>query len=45
LEPLEDWLVEEVPAAILNGAAIPPMPRVALPSVEPPPRTWWRRRP
>jgi len=45
LEPLEDWLTEEVPAAILSGAEIPPRPDVELPGIEPKPRTWWRRRP
>jgi len=45
LEPLENWLVEAVPAAILGGGPIPPRPAVALPGVEPVPRTWWRRRP
>ena len=45
LEPLEDWLVEAVPAAILGGGPIPPRPAVALPGIEPVPRTWWRRRP
>jgi protein-tyrosine phosphatase len=45
LEPLEDWLVEEVPAAILSGDGIPPRPAVALPGIEPVRRTWWRRRP
>jgi protein-tyrosine phosphatase len=45
LEPLEDWLVEAVPAAIISGAEVPPRPAVALPGIEPVPRTWWRRRP
>jgi protein-tyrosine phosphatase len=45
LEPLGDWLLEEVPAAIVSGAEIPPRPDVALPGIEPVPRTWWRRRP
>jgi protein-tyrosine phosphatase len=46
LEPLTDWLTEQVPAAILSGAEIPPRPEVALPGIEPPERrTWWRRRP
>jgi protein-tyrosine phosphatase len=45
LEPLEEWLTEEVPAAILAGAEIPPRPEVELPEIEPVRRTWWRRRP
>ncbi len=45
LEPLQNWLVEEVPAAILAGEEVPPRPAVALPGIEPVPRTWWRRRP
>jgi protein-tyrosine phosphatase len=45
LGPLEDWLTEEVPAAILGGAEIPPRPEVELPEIEPARRTWWRRRP
>jgi protein-tyrosine phosphatase len=46
LEPLKDWLTEEVPAAILRGAEkIPPRPAVDLPGIEPVHRTWWRRRP
>jgi protein-tyrosine phosphatase len=45
LEPIEDWLTEEVPAAILSGTEIPPRPDVELPGIEPNPRTWWRRRP
>jgi protein-tyrosine phosphatase len=45
LEPLEDWLVEKVPAAILSGEQIPPRPEVELPGVEPARRTWWKRRP
>lgn len=45
LEPLADWLTEQVPAAILSGAEIPPRPAVTLPGIEPAPRTWWRRRP
>ncbi len=44
LGPLEDWLTEEVPAAILSGEEIPPRPEVALPGIEPAARTWWRRR-
>jgi len=45
LEPIQDWLTEQVPAAILSGAEIPSRPDVELPGIEPKPRTWWRRRP
>jgi protein-tyrosine phosphatase len=45
LEPLTDWLTEQVPAAVLSGADIPPRPEVELPGIEPVRRTWWRRRP
>ncbi len=45
LGPLERWLTEEVPGAILSGAGIPPRPEVELPGVESARRTWWRRRP
>jgi protein-tyrosine phosphatase len=45
LGPLEDWLTEEVPTAILDGGEIPPRPEVELPEIEPVRRTWWRRRP
>jgi protein-tyrosine phosphatase len=45
LGPLEDWLTEEVPTAILGGGEIPPRPEVELPEIEPVRRTWWRRRP
>jgi protein-tyrosine phosphatase len=45
LGPLEEWLTEEVPTAILDGAEIPPRPEVELPGIEPARRTWWRRRP
>jgi protein-tyrosine phosphatase len=45
LGPLEEWLTEEVPAAILGGAEIPSRPEVELPELEPVRRTWWRRRP
>jgi len=45
LGPLEDWLTEEVPTAILGGAEIPPRPAVELPGIEPARHTWWRRRP
>jgi hypothetical protein len=44
LEPLADWLTEQVPAAILGGQEIPPQPEVELPSVEPVRQPWWRRR-
>jgi protein-tyrosine phosphatase len=45
LGPLEDWLIEEVPAAILSGEETPPRPEVELPGLEPARHTWWRRRP
>jgi protein-tyrosine phosphatase len=45
LGPLEEWLTEGVPAAILSGAEIPTRPEVELPGIEPVRRTWWRRRP
>jgi len=45
LEPLADWLTEQVPAAILSGAEIPPRPAVELPDLEPARAPWWRRRP
>jgi protein-tyrosine phosphatase len=45
LEPLKDWLTEDVPAAILSGEQIPPRPEVELAGIEPVHRTWWRRRP
>jgi protein-tyrosine phosphatase len=45
LEPLKDWLTEEVPAAILSGESIPRRPEVDLSGIEPVHRTWWRRRP
>jgi protein-tyrosine phosphatase len=45
LGPLEEWLIEEVPAAILSGGEIPPRPEVELSGIEPVRRTWWRRRP
>jgi protein-tyrosine phosphatase len=45
LEPLADWLTEQVPAAILNGEEIPPSPAVELPGIEPARRAWWQRRP
>jgi len=44
LEPLADWLTEQVPAAILGGEEIPPQPAVELPGTEPPRRALWRRR-
>jgi protein-tyrosine phosphatase len=43
LEPLADWLTEQVPAAILAGAEIPLQPAVSLPGIEPARRAWWRR--
>jgi protein-tyrosine phosphatase len=45
LEPLEGWLTEQVPAAILSGAEIPPRPAVEIPDLEPARAPWWRRRP
>jgi protein-tyrosine phosphatase len=39
LEPLTEWLTEAVPAAILDGEAIPARPAAALPGVERP-RRW-----
>ncbi len=45
LGPLEEWLTEAVPAAILSGGEIPPRPEVELPGIESVRRTWWRRRP
>ena len=46
LEPLADWLTEQVPAAILaGGAEIPPRPAVELPGIAPARHRWWRRRP
>ncbi|MFI4992928.1 MAG: tyrosine-protein phosphatase [Solirubrobacterales bacterium] len=44
LEPLAEWLTEQVPAAILSGAEIPARPAVELPGIEPARRAWWRRR-
>jgi len=43
LEPLADWLTEQVPAAILGGGEIPPRPEVELSSIEPVRQPWWRR--
>jgi len=44
LGALEDWLTEEVPAAILSGEEIPPRPEVELGEIESPARrSWWRR--
>jgi protein-tyrosine phosphatase len=42
LAELSDWLTEDVPAAILDGGAIPPRPEFAFPSAK---RTWrpWHR--
>jgi protein-tyrosine phosphatase len=45
LQPLTDWLTEQVPGAILAGAEIPPRPAVELPGLEQPRRGWLRRRP
>jgi protein-tyrosine phosphatase len=44
LEPLADWLTEQVPAAILSGEEIPPSPAVELPGIEPARQAWWWRR-
>ena len=43
LGPLSDWLTGEVPAAILDGADIPPQPRTAA-ATRPAKQAWWRRR-
>ncbi len=45
LEPLAEWLTEQVPAAILSGEEIPPKPLVELPGIERVRRAWRRRRP
>jgi protein-tyrosine phosphatase len=45
LGPLEEWLTEGVPAAILGDTEIPPRPAVELPGIDSIRRTWWRRRP
>jgi protein-tyrosine phosphatase len=46
LGPLESWLTEEVPAAILSlGTPIPARPHVELTGIESARRMWWRRRP
>jgi protein-tyrosine phosphatase len=42
LWPLADWLVQDVPAAILSGEEIPPRPAIELAGG--PTRRWWRRR-
>jgi protein-tyrosine phosphatase len=42
--PLTDWLTNAVPAAILNGAAIPARPDVDLPDPTSPSRSRWRLR-
>ena len=44
LEPLAEWLTEQVPAAILSGEEIPPKPLVELPEIESARGSWWRRR-
>jgi protein-tyrosine phosphatase len=43
LDPLAEWLTEEVPAAILGGRGeIPPRPTIAVPA-KPSRRKWWPR--
>jgi protein-tyrosine phosphatase len=44
LEPLAEWLTEQVPAAILSGEEIQPKPLVELPEIESARGSWWRRR-
>jgi protein-tyrosine phosphatase len=45
LQPLAEWLVHEVPAAILSGAeTIPPRPRIPLATPQRPRRPRWGRR-
>jgi protein-tyrosine phosphatase len=46
LQPLAGWLTEQVPSAILSGAAIPPRPPDATLAsrAQRPSRPWWRRR-
>jgi protein-tyrosine phosphatase len=46
LGELAQWLTQDVPGAILDGAEIPPRPHVAIRAAEPErPRRWWRRGP
>jgi len=42
LEPLAEWLTQEVPAAILGGDEIPPRPAVVLQDIGKPQRRWWQ---
>jgi protein-tyrosine phosphatase len=44
LQPLAEWLTEQVPAAILSGEEIPHRPEVELPGIGPARSSWWRRR-
>jgi protein-tyrosine phosphatase len=44
LAPLADWLTQEVPAAILTGAEIPPRPQIAVPYARPRRRRRWALR-
>jgi protein-tyrosine phosphatase len=45
LAPLADWLTQDVPMAILEGArTLPPRPHVKLAYTDAKHRTWWRRR-
>jgi protein-tyrosine phosphatase len=41
LGPLSDWLTEDVPAAIISGAEVPPRPVPVGAALER--RSWWRR--
>jgi len=43
---LSEWLVEQVPAAILAGEEVPPSPAATIGAEAPPRRSraWWRRR-
>jgi protein-tyrosine phosphatase len=43
LDPLTDWLTRAVPAAILDGAEIPPRPAEAVVRIAGKRRRWWRR--
>jgi protein-tyrosine phosphatase len=44
LDPLTAWATEDVPAAILSGAAVPPRPVAAAAETGSPRRRWWLRR-
>jgi protein-tyrosine phosphatase len=46
LAELSEWLVEEVPAAILGGDEVPPAPvaTIAVKAPQQRSRSWWRRR-